>query len=324
MAGRHYGPAGVDAPTQWAGVTTRRGPGTSGGGSRERAAGRGPEGQAERPRGEEAHRPARRRVLQEEPGHQRARATPADRAIALRTDSARPRSRSGVTAIRYPFTTESVEGTASPTGTSPTASTTAWGQTRNTAQPNQAQTSRISTAWTERTRRMAGERNEPTTTLAANTPVSRPMTPPESPRSAPMTTMQKSRPSAVKFNRPYRNAVVRRKGCRHVNVSPSAARWRAEPGSRSALLLEGHAHEQQRDRRARIREGVDEEGKGAPGFEERAAQRRPDDAHGRRPAALRARRFGQLLRRHDGSQRARLRGVEDGAADALDEGHARE
>ena len=48
-----------------------------------------------------------------------------------------------------------------------------------------------------------------------------------------MITMQNSRPRALKFNRPYKKAVVRRKGCRQVNANPSAARWRAVPGSRS-------------------------------------------------------------------------------------------
>ena len=102
-----------------------------------------------------------------------------------------------------------------------------------------------------------------------------------------------------------------------------AARWRAEPGSRSRSSWKRRPHEQERDRRAGIGAGVGQEGEGAPGFEERPAQRRPDDAHGRRPAALRARRLGQLLGRDDGSQCARLRGVEDGGADALDERHAR-
>ena len=90
-----------------------------------------------------------------------------------------------------------------------------------------------------------------------------------------------------------------------------------------ALLLEAGAHEQQRDGRTGIGEGIGEEGKGATGFEQGSAQRRPDDAHRRRPATLCARRCRQLSCGHHGPQRARLGRVEDGAADALDEGDAR-
>src|SRR6202041_2344846 len=116
------------------------GPGTSGGGSRsERLA----VAQMARPKAQAVKQPTVQRgvVCCRRSPATRGAIEAADRAIALRTDSARPRSRSGVAAMRYPFTTESVEGTARPTGTSPTASTTAWGQTRKTAQPNQAQTS---------------------------------------------------------------------------------------------------------------------------------------------------------------------------------------
>ena len=82
------------------------------------------------------------------------------------------------------------------------------------------------------------------------------------------------------------------------------------------LLLEVAAHEQERRRRAGIGTGVHHEREGAPGLEEHTAQGRTDDAHGRRPTALRARGLGQLLGGHDRPQGSRLGGVENGRADA--------
>ncbi len=77
------------------------------------------------------------------------------------------------------------------------------------------------------------DRNEPTTTLAANTPVSRPMTPPERPSLCPMTTMQNSRPEGGEVQQAVQE---RRRAQERLSPgerqSPSAARRRAEPGSR--------------------------------------------------------------------------------------------
>ena len=73
MAGRHYGPAWVAGNSRRmrrAAVMTLRGRGGKWRRVAQRAARRGPEGQAQCPGGEAGHRPARGRVLQEEPGSQ--------------------------------------------------------------------------------------------------------------------------------------------------------------------------------------------------------------------------------------------------------------
>ena len=290
----------------------------------ERAARRRPDGQGESPGSEATHRPARRRVLQEEPGEKRGErgGGQGDRAADGLGAPQEPVGRGGDAVPvhdrvrRWNGQADRDEPDRQHDGMGPE-------KEHRTAQPGPDLRGRG-----RRGRRgrpgTARDRNEPTTTLAANTPVSSPITPPESPSLCPITTMQNSSPSAVKFNRPYRKAVMRRKGWCQVNASPSAARRRAVPGSRWALLLETDAHEQQRDGRTGVGEGIGQEGKRTTGFEQGPAQRRPDDPHGRRPAALRARRLGQLLSTHDGSQGSRLGSVEDCAADALDKGHARE
>ena len=65
-----------------------------------------------------------------------------------------------------------------PTGTRPAASTYTVGQTRNVAHAVQHQTSRRSTARTERTLRSDGDTSDPSSTLTAKTAVSSPRAPP--------------------------------------------------------------------------------------------------------------------------------------------------
>src|SRR5439155_18034757 len=71
-----------------------------------------------------------------------------------------------------------------------------------------------------------------------------------------------------------------------------------------ALLLERRPHRDQRERRERVRGGVDEKRQRARGSEERAAERRPGELHGCVTARLDTRGSRQLAQRHDCSQRA--------------------
>jgi hypothetical protein len=76
-------------------------------------------------------------------------------------------------------------------------------------------------------------------------------------------------------------------------------------------LLERRAHQEQRDDRARVGDGVEDERHGTAEREEHAAERRTGDPHDRPPGLLRPRRVGKLSRRDDGAQRAGLCSAEE-------------
>ena len=113
--------------------------------------------------------------------------------------------------------------------------------------------------------------------------------------------------------------MVRRNGCVQRNRKPSASCDAKRRPIVIASLLERCAHREQRQRRERVRDRVEEKRQRPAEAEERAAEWRAAELHRRPPRLLSAGGGRKLLRRDDGAQRARLRGIEQGRAGPFDE-----
>ena len=149
--------------------------------------------------------------------------------------------------------------------------------------------------------------------------MSAPISPPDSPWSVADHDHGEQHPGADEVRKPEEE----RAGTQE-RLAPDEVEALREPRAqrrdvRLTFLLERCPHREERDGRKRVRERVDDEGDCTADPEERAAERRSREPHHSLPARLGCRGCRELVRRHDGTQRAGLSAEEQGGADALDE-----